>query len=38
LCSTKEAESRVARCEALIAEVEQSLAETDREIEAAAGR
>ena len=37
LCRSEEAESGVARCEALIAEIEQSLAETDREIAAAAG-
>ncbi len=32
LCRSEEAESGVERCEALIAEIEQSLAETDREI------
>jgi hypothetical protein len=38
LCRSDEAESGVARCEALIAEIEQSLAEADREIEASARR
>ena len=33
-CRAEEAESGMARCEALIAEIEQSLAETDQEIEA----
>jgi hypothetical protein len=38
LCRSEEAESGAARCEALIAEIEQSLAETDREIGTLAGR
>jgi len=37
LCRSEEAETGAARCEALIAEIEQSLAETDREIETLAG-
>ena len=33
-CRAEEADTGMARCEALIAEIEQSLAETDQEIEA----
>ena len=38
LCRVEEADCGMARCEALIAEIEQSLAETDGEIEALAPR
>ena len=38
LLRSEEADSGVARCEALIAEIEQSLAETDRDIASRAGR